>query len=34
VVDLEKGPKELKDLAVPWEEKQYEITNTHSAPRD
>jgi hypothetical protein len=32
--DLEKGAKELKGFAAPQEEKQYELTSTHRAPRD
>jgi hypothetical protein len=32
--ELEKGPKELKELAAPWEEQQYEPTSTSRAPRD
>jgi hypothetical protein len=31
---LEKGPKELKGFAVPYEEQQYEPTNIPRAPRD
>ena len=26
--ELEKGPKELKGFAAPWEEQQYELTST------
>jgi hypothetical protein len=31
---LEKGPKELKGFAAPYEEQQYEPTSTSKAPRD
>ena len=30
--ELEKGPKELKDLAAPQEEQQYELTSTPRVP--
>ena len=30
--ELEKGPKELKGFAAPWEEQQYELTSTPRAP--
>jgi hypothetical protein len=32
--ELAKGPKELKDLAAPYEEQQYELTSTLTASRD
>ena len=32
--ELEKGLKELKGLAAPMEEQQYEPTSTPRAPRD
>jgi hypothetical protein len=32
--ELEKVPKELKELAAPQEEKQYEPTRPPRAPRD
>jgi hypothetical protein len=32
--ELEKGPQELKELAVPQEEQQYELTSTSRAPRN
>jgi hypothetical protein len=32
--ELEKGPKELKELAAPYKEKQYEPTCIPRAPRD
>ena len=34
VEELEKGPKKLKELAVPEEEQQYEPTSNPRAPRD
>ena len=34
IKELEKGPKELKGFAAPWEEQQYEPTNIPRAPRD
>jgi hypothetical protein len=32
--ELEKGSKELKGVAAPKEEQQYELTSTPRAPRD
>jgi hypothetical protein len=32
--ELEKGPKELKRFAGPYEEQQYEPTSTHRVPKD
>jgi hypothetical protein len=32
--ELEKGPKELKRFAAPYEEQQYEPTSNPRAPRD
>jgi hypothetical protein len=32
--ELDKGPMELKELAVPLEEQQYELTSTPRASRD
>jgi hypothetical protein len=32
--ELEKGPKELKGIAAPWEEQQYETTSSPRAPRE
>ena len=34
IKELEKGPKELKGFAAPWEEQQYEPNNIPRAPRD
>ena len=34
MVELEKGPKELKGFAAPQEEQQYESPSTPRAPRD
>jgi hypothetical protein len=34
VEELEKVPKELKKLAGPEEEQQYELTSTPRVPRD
>jgi hypothetical protein len=32
--ELEKGPKEMKGIATPQEEQQYQPTNLPRAPRD
>ena len=34
MLELEKGPKELKRFAAPQEEQKYEPTRTPRAPRD
>jgi hypothetical protein len=34
IEELEKGPKELKGLAAPYEKQQYELNSFSRAPRD